>query len=105
VEEVVAPPRRRLRPRDFGAAGDGVGAEARAMLALPAETLILDHGAFGLRAEEGRVAGTVGFAESMTTGDQRDGLLVVHCHAEERLADVLGRRDRVWIAVRAFRID
>ena len=52
VEEVVAPLRRRLRPRDFRAAGDGVGPEARAMLALPAEPLILDEGAFRHWAEQ-----------------------------------------------------
>ena len=52
VEEVVAPLRRRLRPGDFRAAGDGVGAEAGAMLALPAEALILDEAAFRLRADQ-----------------------------------------------------
>ena len=47
----------------------------------------------------------MGLAERVAAGDQRDGLFVVHRHAEERFADVLGRRDRVRIAVRAFRID
>ncbi len=37
--------------------------------------------------------------------DQRHGLLVVHRHAEERLADVLGGSDRVRVAVGAFRVD
>src|SRR6266404_5889378 len=40
LEEVVAPFRRCLRPGHFRATGDGVGAEADAMLALPAEALI-----------------------------------------------------------------
>ena len=105
LEEVVAPLRRRLRPGDFRAAGDGVGAEAGAVLALPAEALILDGAAFRLRADQRRIAGAVGLAEGVAAGNQRDGLLVVHRHAEERLADVLGRRDRVRIAVRPFRID
>ena len=61
--------------------------------------------AFRLRADQRRIAGAVGLAEGVAAGDQRDGLLVVHRHAEERLADVLGRRDRIRIAVRAFRID
>ena len=47
----------------------------------------------------------MGFAEAVTAGDQRDGLLVIHRHAEERLADVLGGGERVGIAVRPFRID
>ena len=47
----------------------------------------------------------MGLAEGVAAGDQRDGLLVVHRHAEERLADVLGRRDRIGIAVRPFRVD
>src|SRR5438105_8140672 len=41
----------------------------------------------------------------MTARDQRYGLLVVHRHAEERFADVPGRRDRIRLAVRPFRID
>src|SRR5208283_4629534 len=52
LEEVVAPLGRRLRPGDFGAAGDGVGSHAGAVLALPAEALILNGGAFRLRAEQ-----------------------------------------------------
>ena len=47
----------------------------------------------------------MGLAEGVAAGNQRDGFFVVHRHAEERLADVLGRCDRVRIAVRPFRID
>ena len=47
----------------------------------------------------------MGFAKSVAAGNQRDGLLVIHRHAEERLADVLGRRDRIRLAVRPLRID
>ena len=50
-------------------------------------------------------AGAVGLAEGVAAGDQRDGLLVVHRHAAEGLADVAGRRDRIGVAVRAFRVD
>src|SRR5947207_8645576 len=63
LEEVVAPFRRRLRPGNFRAAGDGVGSEARAMLALPAEALILEGAGFRLRADQRRIAGPVGLAE------------------------------------------
>ncbi len=46
----------------------------------------------------------MGFAEGVAAGNQRDGLLVVHRHAEEGFADVLGRRDRIRLAVRPFRV-
>ena len=75
------------------------------MLALPAKALILDGATFRLRTDQRRITGTVGLAEAVAAGDQRDGLFVIHGHAKERLADVLGRRHGVRIAVRAFRID
>ncbi len=36
---------------------------------------------------------------------ERDGLLVVHGHASERLADVLGRGERTWLTIRPLGID
>ena len=51
------------------------------------------------------VGGAVGLAERVAAGDERDGLLVVHRHAAERLADVAGRRHRIRVAVRALRVD
>src|SRR5438105_15735698 len=75
------------------------------MLALPAEALILEGRAFGLRSHQRRIAGAMRLAEGVAAGNQRDGLLVVHRHSEERLADVLGRGDWVRLAVRPFRID
>src|SRR5215813_4815455 len=91
LEEEVAPLRRRLRPSDFRTAGDGIGAHAGAKLALPAEALILKGTALRLWADQRRVTGTVGLAEGVATGNQRDSLLVVHRHPKERLANVLGR--------------
>jgi hypothetical protein len=46
----------------------------------------------------------VRLAEGVAAGDERDGLLVVHGHAAEGLADVLGRRERIGVAVRALRV-
>ena len=60
--------------------------------------------AFRFRADQRRIAGAVGLAEAVAAGDQRDGLLVVHRHAAEGLADVLGRRQRIRVAVRTFRV-
>ena len=47
----------------------------------------------------------MGLAEGVAAGDQRDGFLVVHRHAAEGVADVVGRRERIGIAVRAFGVD
>ena len=47
----------------------------------------------------------MGLAEGMAARDERDGFFVVHRHAEEGFADVFGGRDRIGIAIRAFRID
>ena len=105
VEEVIAPLRRCLRPRDLRAAGDGVRPEAAAMPALPAEALILDVGAFGLRADKRRIAGAVGFAEGVAAGDERDRLLVVHRHPLEGFPDVVRGCHEIGLAVRPFRID
>ena len=44
-------------------------------------------------------------AERVSAGDERNGLLVVHRHARERLANILGRSERIRLAVRPFRID
>ena len=105
VEEMIAPSGRRLRPDDFRAAGDGVAAHTGAVLALPAEALILDQRAFRPHADKRRIARAVGLAEGVAAGNQRDGLLVIHRHAKERFADILGGRDRIRLAVRAFGID
>src|SRR5256885_6728970 len=102
LEEVVAPLRGPGGPRDLQAAGDRVTALARAEAALPAEALLLDAGRFGLRPHMGLRAGTVGLAERVAAGNQRDGFFVVHRHASEGLADIPGRRDRVRVAIRAL---
>ena len=49
------------------------------------------------------IARAVGLAEGVAAGDQGDGLLVVHRHAGEGLADVAGRGERIGVAVRALR--
>ncbi len=44
-------------------------------------------------------------AEGVATGDEGDGLLVVHGHPPEGLTDVASRRDRVGVAVGALGVD
>src|SRR4030067_428929 len=104
-EEVVAPLRWRGGPSDLQAAGDRVTAFAGAEAALPTEALLLDTGRFWLRPDMGRRAGAVGFAEGVTASDERNRLFVVHGHASKNLADILGSRDRIRVAVRRFTID
>ena len=60
---------------------------------------------FGLGADVRRRRGAVRLAEGVAAGDQRDGFLVVHRHAAEGVADVVGRGERIGIAVRAFGVD
>jgi hypothetical protein len=43
-------------------------------------------------------------AEAVPAGDQRDSFFVVHRHAAEGLADILGRCEGIRVTVRAFRI-
>ena len=46
----------------------------------------------------------MGFAEAVTTRNQRNRLFIVHRHAAEGLANVSRRGNRVRLAVRPFRI-
>src|SRR5579859_6259475 len=104
LEEVVAPVCRRLRPGDFRSARDCVPAFACAELALPAEAHLLNGRCFGFWADELRIASAMGLAETMSAGDERNRLLVVHRHALEGLANIDGRGERVGLAVRPFRV-
>ena len=71
----------------------------------PAEPLVGEAGRLGLGPVELRLGRAVHLAEGVATDDQRDGLLVVHRHAAERLADVLGRLLRVRDPVGALGVD
>ena len=44
-------------------------------------------------------------AERVPAGDERDGFLIVHRHARERLPDIPRRGERIRLAIRTFRID
>ena len=70
----------------------------------PTETHGVNRATFGLGPDQARVAGTVGLAERVAAGDERNGLLVVHRHPGEGLADVVGRGSRVGHAAGSFRI-
>ena len=104
LEEVVAPQRRGLGPGHLDTAGDGVLAVTTAEVAHPAQALGLDRSSFRLRPLVRLRRGTVGLAESVATGDQGNDLLVVHGHAVEGGADVLGRLQVVTAGIRPFRV-
>src|SRR5271155_2761467 len=106
LEEVVSPFCRCAGPGDLQAAGDRITCDARGVGTCPAEALLLDRRAFGLSSHVlfGR-SGSVGLAEGMAARDQGDGLFIVHSHAREGLADILGCRDRIRNAFGAFRVD
>jgi hypothetical protein len=54
-------------------------------------------------AQIGRAAIAVRLADGVTAGRQRHGFLVVHRHAREGDAHVVGRLERIGLAVDAFR--
>ena len=106
LEVFVRPAGGRAGPGAFKAAGDRVDSVALAEGVLPAEAHLFERGAFGFRTDVADGSGgAVGLAEGVTTGDERDGLFVVHRHAREGVADVAGGSERVGLAVGAFGVD
>ena len=93
-------------PGSFKAAGDCVNAFSAAKAVAPAKALLLNARAFRLRPNIlRRVSGTMAFAKGVPAGDQRDSFFIIHCHARKGFADVARRGERVWRAVRSFRVD
>ncbi len=93
-------------PGAFEAGGDGVFGVAFALGVLPAEALLLDGCAFGLRADVGAgVVCAVAFAEGVSACDEREGFFVIHRHATEGFADVVCGGERVGLTVGAFGVD
>jgi hypothetical protein len=71
----------------------------------PTDSLVGQAGRFGFGAVHLGGHGAVHLAEGVATDGERDGLLVVHRHAAECLADVLGGLHRIGDAVGAFGVD
>src|SRR5271157_4139575 len=100
LEVVVAPFRRRRGPNNFQAAADRVIPFARAKFVLPAEALLLDAGGFRHWADIlVRIRSTMGFAEGVTAGNERNRLLVIHRHARESLSDIPCRGERIRLSI------
>src|SRR3972149_1325390 len=105
-EEVVAPSGRRGGPGDFQAAGDRIGAFAAAEAVLPAETLLLQGRSLWFRTEvPAPIGSTVGLAERVSAGNERNRLFVIPRHAAERFSNVLCCSERIGVAVRPLRIN
>src|SRR5215218_7014574 len=104
VEESVVPLRRLVGPGALQTAGSRVCALAGAVETLPAKTLLLDRGGFGLRADVFGGGRAMGFADRVAADDERNRLLVVHRHATERLSNVAGGRQRIRVAARPLRV-
>src|SRR5579871_5896880 len=83
VKVFVAPLCRLGRPDDLDAACYRVASLAGAKAVPPAETLLLETRAFGLRPYMRRRGGAVSLAKGVATSDQRDGFFVIHGHPGE----------------------
>ena len=105
VQVPVVPLRRLVRPGTLEPARERVGAGAAAVAVLPPETLVIDGTPLGLWSEVFGIDRTMGLADRVSADDQGDGLLVVHGHPTERLADVPGRIERARVAVGTLRVD
>src|SRR4029453_4937637 len=99
------PLRRLLGPGALEPAGDRVGPPAGAEGVLPAEALLLEGRALRFGADVLERGGrTVSLAERVSTGDERDRLLVVHRHTTEGLPNVPPGKLRVRVAARSLGI-
>ena len=104
VEVAVIPLNGIRCPGPFESARGGMHSLAAAESILPAESLLFDGRALGLRADELRIARTMRLTEGVAARDQRHRFFVVHGHALERLANVARRGERIRHAVRPFGI-
>src|SRR5262249_24105288 len=102
---VVVPLHRVSGPCSLQPAGDRVCAVAVAIVVFPAQPLLLDTGALWFGADIlWRRGSAVGFAKRVPAGNERHGLLVVHRHAAESLADIPRRGDWIRLLIGPFRI-
>ena len=87
LEEIVAPLGWRLRPDHFQTGCNGIRARAAAVAARPAQALCFNRCGFRIGAYVRSRCSAVGFAQRMTTANQRHGFFVVHTHITEGRAN------------------
>ena len=91
-------------PCTFETCGGGVLCLAGLPRVLPANKLLLHWSARWFWPNCVFWTCTVHLAKGVSTHNQRNGLLVVHGHAAEGLADVATGRNRIRVGVGAFRV-
>ena len=105
VEEAVIPLRRLIGPSTFQPAGNRVSGHATTKTVLPAKALFFEGGTFGFGPNVLiRIGSTMGFTKCVSAGNECNCFLIIHRHASERLSNVLGRSERIWITIRPLRI-
>jgi hypothetical protein len=106
VEEVVVPLHRIRGPRTFESARNGAVGISRSERVLPTKALLFERRGLGFATDELiGVTGTVGLSERVSSGDQRDGLFVVHRHPCEGLANVARGGQGIGVTVGPFGIN
>ena len=105
LEVLVAPLGGCAGPSDLQAGCDCVGTLAGTVSVLPAEALVGKVGTVGVCASVLGGSSTVCLSEGVATNDQGSGLLVVHSHAAEGCADVVGSGNGVRDSVRTLGVD
>ena len=78
---------------------------AAAVAIRPPEALLGEAGGLGFGTDVGFGGRAMGLAEGVATGNEGDGLLVVHRHACEGFTNVPRRGERVGVAVRPLGVD
>src|SRR5262249_21003414 len=105
VEKTVVPLRGLARPGALEATGDRVLPFAAAKFILPAETLLLEAGPLRLGTDVLRGSGgAMGLAHRVAADNQRESLLIIHCHAFERLPDKFRCTSRIWMTAWSLRV-
>ena len=91
------------RPGPFKARGDGVLRMPFATAVLPAKALAFGGFCSRFYAQTVvRFVGAMGFTEGVATGNECHSLFVIHRHTAEGLANIVGRKRRVWLTIWAF---
>ena len=103
LKVIVGPFCGRVCPNAFQSTGNGVWTRSGSKAVFPTGSLLGNGRSSWLGTDVlTRVSRTVRLSKRVSACNQRHSLLVVHGHAAERLADIVGRSEWVGIAIGAF---